>query len=217
MGIYVGFDPGGSGAFGWSVLSGEALPLRLVGHGIADHAQGVFEAAMSCAGPKINAVGIDAPLFWNPAGDREADRVVRRAIRERGCSSASGTVNAVNALRGACVIQGVLIAMLCQRRYGTEMRITEAHPKALLWLTGKASSECRTLDISLSDLSEYILGSRVEGANDHQRDAALGAVAAYYMLSRPMGWRDLYPLERNPITPLNPPPGYWMPLPPKSV
>lgn len=55
MGTYVGFDPGGSGKFGWAVLSGDAPPLRLVGRGIARHAKGAFEAAMECAGTKVNA------------------------------------------------------------------------------------------------------------------------------------------------------------------
>jgi hypothetical protein len=30
MGTFVGFDPGGAGAFGWAVLVGEELALTLV-------------------------------------------------------------------------------------------------------------------------------------------------------------------------------------------
>jgi hypothetical protein len=58
----------------------------------------------------------------------------------------------------------------------------------------------------MSDLGEYVEGSRVQGASDHERDASLGAVAAFAMESRLTGWRDLYAQEPAPITPLDPPP-----------
>jgi predicted nuclease with RNAse H fold len=210
MGIYVGFDPGGIGGFGWAVVSGETLPLRLVGRGIANHAQGAFKAAMDCAGSKVNAVGIDAPLFWNPAGDRHADQLVRNAITRLG--SPGGTVGAVNSLRGACLIQGILVAMMCQQKIDKRVSITESHPKALLWLIGKATRERRPSNIALSDLTDYVSGSGMQGASDHERDAVLGAFAAFAMESRRTGWQDLYTLEPNPVTPLDPPPGYWMPI-----
>lgn len=210
MGTYLGFDPGGSGKFGWAVVSGETFPLRLVGRGTAHHAQGAFKAATDCAGTKINAVGIDAPLFWNPAGDRRADQKVREAITRLGCPG--GTVSSVNSLRGACLIQGILVAMMCQRS-ANGAPITEAHPKALLWLAGKATSARPPVDVAMSDLGEYVVGSKLQGATDHERDAVLGAVAAFAMECRLTGWQDLYALEPHPITPLDPPLGYWMPLP----
>ncbi|MGD0903490.1 MAG: DUF429 domain-containing protein [Terracidiphilus sp.] len=213
MCTYVGLDPGGIGGFGWAILSGETLPLKLVGRGIADHAQGSYEAAVQCAGnAKINAVGIDAPLFWIPDGDRRADKTVRRAITHLGAHG--GTVGAVNALRGACLIQGIIAAMICQRRLPKGLSITEAHPKALLWLVGKATPAHRPGDVALIDLSEYIVGDKVQGANDHERDASLAAFTAFAMESQLSGWRDLYALEIGAITPLDPPPGYWMPLNP---
>jgi len=205
MGTYLGFDPGGLGAFGWAVLSGETFPLRLCGCGTVDHAQAAFEAATDCAGTTINAVGVDAPLFWNPAGDRRADHLLRKAITRLG--SPGGTVNSVNSLRGACLIQGILVAMIC-RNSGNGIPITEAHPKALLWLIGKPNP----VGVTMDDLEEYVLGSEVQGATEHERDAILGAVAAFAMDSRHLGWRDLYALEPDSITPLKPPPGYWMPV-----
>lgn len=212
MGTYVGFDPGGIGRFGWAVVSGETFPLRLVDRGIADHAQGAFEAALKCASTEVNAVGIDAPLFWNEAGDRCADRMVRNTIRQRGCLTAGGTVSAVNALRGACLIQGILVALKCQQKMTEKVLVTEAHPKALLWLLGETTRERHLNGITLSDLTDYVSGSGVQGASDHERDAALGAVAAFAAESRRAGWHDLYTLEPNPVTPLDPPPGYWMPI-----
>ena len=206
MGNYVGFDPGGCGAFGWAVLSGETLPLRLCGCGTADHAEAAYEAATQCEGATINAVGIDAPLFWNPAGDRRADQMLRKAITQRGGSG--GTVNSVNSLRGACLVQGMLVAMLCRQKSGGELPITEAHPKALLWLLGKGGPS----GVSMGDLGEYVRAEASHGNIEHERDAVLGAVAAFAMESRRTGWRDLYGLEPNSITPLNPPPEYWMPV-----
>ena len=210
MGIYVGFDPGGIGAFGWAVLSGKAFPLQLVGCGTADHAQSAFEAARRCAGDKFNAVGIDAPLFWNPAGDRYADQIVRTAITKLG--SRGGTVGSVNSLRGACLIQGILVAMMCQQMLDQGSHITEAHPKALLWLLGKATRTHRPDMIALNDLHDYFVMSGTQGANDHERDASLGAISAFAAQTRPSAWQDLFCLDPNPITPLDPSPGYWMPL-----
>jgi hypothetical protein len=210
MNTYVGFDPGGKGNFGWAIVSGKSYPLRVVGRGVADHAQGAFDAAMDCVGgTRINAVGIDAPLFWAPAGDRGADQLVRNAITQLG--SPGGTVSAVNSLRGACLIQGILVAMMCQQRAGNRIPITESHPKALLWQLGKATTEHHPAHVTLSDLTEYVVDDNVSEASEHERDATLGAIAAFAMESRFDEWRDLYSLEPNPITPLNPPPGYWMP------
>jgi hypothetical protein len=135
---------------------------------------------------------------------------VRSAITELG--SPSGTVGAVNSLRGACLIQGILVAMMCQQEPDRRIPITESHPKALLWLVRKATPERRPADVVLSNLNEYVVGNNLQGARDDERDAALGAVAAFAMVSRLGGWRDPYALESNPITPLRPPPGYWMPL-----
>jgi predicted nuclease with RNAse H fold len=210
MGTYLGFDPGGAGRFGWAILSGSGLPLCLVDRGVADHAEGAFTSAMNSAEWRFDAVGIDAPLFWRKDGDRRADQLVREAITQRGCHNA--TVQSVNSLPGACSIQGMLVALMCQRRDANAMPMTEAHPKALLWLLDKASIERHHDDIALVDLGDYVVGAGVQGASDHERDAVLGAVAAFAMASRLIGWRDLYAIETNAITPLSPAPGYWMPF-----
>jgi predicted nuclease with RNAse H fold len=163
---------------------------------------------MSRGGPKVNAVGIDAPLFWSPSGDRTADQIVRKAVTSLGCSG--GTVSSVNSLQGACLIQGMLVAMMCRQRFADGILITEAHPKALLWLLGKATSGLPPRGVMMGDLNEYVAGNIVEGASEHERDAVLGAIAVFAMESQRTGWQDLYSFDS--ITPLNPPPGYWMPL-----
>jgi predicted nuclease with RNAse H fold len=160
---------------------------------------------------EIDAVGIDAPLFWARAGDRAVDQELRNAIHQRGCPTPGGTVQSVNSLRGACLIQGMLVAMMCQEQIAHKFLITEAHPKALLWLLGKSTAGHGPNNIALTDLYGYI-GDRAHGATDHERDAVLGALTAFAMHSRQFGWRDIYGLEAKPITTLNPPPSYWMPM-----
>jgi hypothetical protein len=97
--------------------------------------------------------------------------------------SPSQTVNAVNSLRGACLIQGIVVAMMC-RKAVTRIPVTESRPKALLWLVDKASSKRPPVDVKIGDLGEYVVGSRVKEATEDERDAVLGAVAAFVMESR---------------------------------
>jgi hypothetical protein len=74
--IFLGFDPGGVRQFGWCVS--EAKPdarLRLLGSGVADHARGAVQAALTLVTDlnDVCAAGIDSPLYWPMKGDREAD------------------------------------------------------------------------------------------------------------------------------------------------
>ena len=210
MDAFLGFDPGGAGAFGWCVLSGAQLPLQLVKRGVANHATQVVDDVLSAVGAnQIRAAGIDAPLFWQPKGDRNADQIVRNKVVAMGCNG--GTVNAVNSMRGACLIQGMMTAMILRKQM-PKMPITESHPKALLWLLNIAAGGNPTSAIALASLGQLFVGD-VSGASDHERDAALGAFTAFAMTTALPGWQDLYPKEPKVISPLDPPPGYWLPVP----
>jgi len=210
MDVYLGFDPGGAGAFGWCVLAGDQLPLQILKRGVANHATQAVYDALTVVGPaNLRSAGIDAPLFWQPKGDRNADQVVRNRIVQLG--SNGGTVNAVNSMRGACLIQGMMVAMLL-RKARSELAITESHPKALLWLLSIATRGNPTSAVALANLGHLVVGE-VIGASDHERDAALGAFTAFAMTAGLSGWRNLYPQESHALSPLNPPPGYWLPLP----
>lgn len=207
-----GFDPGGSGQFGWCVA--EVVPeahiaLRATGvaHG-ASHAVEQVLAALPVAST-LSAVGIDSPLYWSATGDRVADALVRRSIRALGCATAGGTVQHVNSLRGACLVQGVLTAHLLYDAV-PGVRITESHPKALLWLMGIASPRRLPAAVGLTDLGDHIAfaGSL---DSEHERDAALGALAATALLLARDGWRDLRLDEPEAFLPV-PDVGYWMPL-----
>jgi len=210
MGVFLGFDPGGAGAFGWCVLDGNALPLNLRARGIANHAHDALNGALQAAGNNaIDAVGIDAPLFWRSDGDRQVDQVTRTQIV--GLGSPGGTVNHVNSMRGACLIQGVAVGLLTRQLVRPDVPISEAHPKAMLWLLGVASPANPPENISLADLPGYFVGN-VQGASDHERDAAVGALSAFAMVNQLQNWHDLFQHEVNPLLPLQQPLGYWMPV-----
>src|ERR1700747_2213273 len=122
MARFLGLDPGGRSssakrkageAFGWALLRGEDLPLKVVKTGTVNDAKGavgVFTNLIQEDQDPLLSVGIDAPLFWQPEGGRAVDRRIRDRIRGYGSSSA--TVNDVNSMPGACLIQGMMTAML---------------------------------------------------------------------------------------------------------
>jgi len=193
MEYLLGLDPGGNGNFGWCVvLDASDLPRSAVASGLSNNADLAVSAALSVipADGHIRAVGIDAPLFWSRSGSRNADLTVRAAIREAGAPHATGTVQDVNSLRGACLVQGMLAGLKLRELY-PKLPITEAHPKALRWLLPEVA------DITAS--------------SEHERDALLSAIAAWATARKPSGWLDLFLVECNSYTPLAQPLHYFMP------
>ena len=163
MGYFLGLDPGGEGAIGWCMLESTTNqpPLRLVARGIADHADGAVAASLYAIGTgTLKAAGIDSPLFWRPDGDRVVDQCLRKHIVRMGAHSA--TVNAVNSMQGACLIQGMMAAMLLRVKY-PQLRITESHPKALLWLLNSSNPNPPPQPIALSNLDTLIQGNVAGG------------------------------------------------------
>ena len=206
-----GLDPGGDGRFGWCIVSGPELPLEVVRAGCAAHAAAAVESLLDALGPSahLHGAGIDSPLFWTPSGNRRVDTLVREAIKRAGARNAGGTVQHVNSLRGACLTQGVVAAHLLRRKF-PNLPISEAHPKALLWLTNVASADRRAASVTMTHLAGFIAGG-VEGLSEHERDAALGAVGAWAMVQRPHGWRNIAHEESDAFAPV-PPVEYWMPV-----
>jgi hypothetical protein len=142
----------------------------------AGHAAGAITAALRNAGDfgSVQAAGIDSPLFWVTDGDRMADKSIRCALKRLGASNVSGTVSHVNSLRGACLCQGIMTAHLLRREL-PDIRITESHPKALLWLLHVARGERPIAKVGIGHLSDLI-ESESQRLSDHERDAALGGV-----------------------------------------
>ena len=146
-GFILGFDPGGKHRFGWSVCStidGNLLPSAKTGLACdAWDALNKVKKAVGSSGfpgnPKVLAAGIDAPMFWSRRGNRTVDDCLRQTLRDNQfpTSKLGGTVQEVNSLRGACLVQGMLLGRYLRETW--DLQITEAHPKALkhlLWHSG---------------------------------------------------------------------------------
>lgn len=206
MNIFLGFDPGGINNFGWCVCE-DANDLSIITvrtHGIASHAAEAVNNALAALDGEDNivGVGIDAPMFWRADGDRLVDIIVRNAIQQIGAAAPAGTVQSVNSLRGACVIQGIITGVLLRKRF-PDVQITESHPKAMLWLLDHANAPNPVL-------SPFLGQEQFE--EEHVRDAALGALCAWAMINEPQGWQNLFPHEHDPILPVSGTISYWMPL-----
>jgi hypothetical protein len=211
MDIYLGFDPGGENRFGWAVCSSNDGELKVICTGIADHAKGAVAAAVSKIpeNGNVNGVGIDAPLFWITNGGRRVDEVVRDAINQLGAPYPGGTVQQVNSLRGACLVQGVLVGKLLRDLFPS-LVITESHPKALLYLLGIAHRQRNPNEVAIKYLSELVISENVN-LLEHERDAVLGALSSWAGYEKHQGWRDLFKEEVNPVVPFNFRVSYWMP------
>jgi hypothetical protein len=213
--MLLGFDPGGEGGFGWCILEdADEPPLPVVATGVSDHAE-VALASLRRHLPRdadVQGAGIDAPMFWVPAGDRLADRTVRAEVQARGARSPGGTVQAVNCLRGACLAQGIMVALLLRRRWPA-LPITEAHPKAFLWTVGLATPATHTSAVTLQSLWQQFSCPSAAETVEHERDAAIAGFFAWAMVHRMVGWRDLLPGEREAYLPIEQPLSYWYPFP----
>jgi predicted nuclease with RNAse H fold len=159
---WFGADPGGAENFGVAILREDGTYVT----GCVSCADDAVDWVREHGRP--NGVGIDCPLWWSSgrSGGRKADQW----LRDRGISP--GTVQEANSLRGATLVQGVMLAVRLRERY-PRLLITEAHPKAVL----------RFLHLPL-DLEKWDEVGRhfdLEGnvpPSEHERDAVLAAVAA---------------------------------------
>jgi len=158
-GVWIGADPGGKGHFGIAILypDGHSQTWRV---NCAEEAVGKIETQLRLT-PK--GAGVDAPLWWSsgPSGDRKVDDWLRTTFGLSG-----GRVQAVNSLRGAVLIQGVLFAKLLRKKY-PKIGVTETHPKALL----------KALRLGKVSFAENF-GVTFDGKSQHERDAVVSAVAA---------------------------------------
>jgi predicted nuclease with RNAse H fold len=75
------------------------------------------------------AMGIDSPLWWSSlkGGERQVDVLLRKKYRD----SIGQSVQSLNSLPGAVLVQGMMLA--CEsRKHWKDLKITETHPRALL-------------------------------------------------------------------------------------
>ena len=212
-GLILGFDPGGKdkgkGKFGWSICSTDNGNLQPpLETGLATNARNALLQVQQALGRysphgdvPVLAAGVDAPMFWSDNGSRTVDDVLRKALRDKQFPTPGGTVQQVNSLRGACLVQGMLVGKYLHETW--VLPITEAHPGAMEYLLRYSDQH------KVTRMVEHVTAGI---ANGDQRDATLAAVVAWGMLHQPPGWRDLYPLERHPVQPFDTPVSYWMPI-----
>ena len=101
------------------------------------------------------------------------------------------------------------MALLLRRKF-PDIQITEAHPKALLWMLGLANSQRGAEEVSVADLKGLVTCDA--SACEHERDAVLGAVAAFAMSDRLPPWRDLVADEQGKAILVAGEVAYWFPL-----
>jgi hypothetical protein len=168
---WFGADPGGANAFGVTLLRANGS----FESGVVSCADGAMKWLYERA-ETILAAGIDAPLWWSSGknGERNADLSVRGRLHEVGAKEVGGTVQSPNSLRGAVLIQGVLLATALRRQW-RELPITEAHPKALLKEMWPQALKGASLWDEIARC--YGLGG-AQLDSEHERDALLAAVAA---------------------------------------
>ena len=208
-GIVLGFDPGGKTkkSFGWSVCQtdgGSLLPPSMTG--LASDAVDVIGKvrmameSLGLSGVKVLAAGIDAPMFWGREGNRQIESIIRGELKKKGFPPhmLGGSVQEVNSLQGACLVQGLVLANRLYEMH--KPKITETHPKALIYLLKELKQD--------GAMNQLI----AETETEHERDAVVSAYAAWAMLNGFGGWRDLYLDEPDPFLPLGTPVSYWMPI-----
>ena len=220
-GLILGFDPGGrtgEGSFGWSVCrsfedSADGDSLQRLCTGIAHdawealcHVKEAIRTRGLQGSLQVRAAGIDSPMYWVKQGERRADNRVREELTQakKRCQFTArlARVMPVNILMGACLVQGVMLGKYLREEW-PDLKITEAHPKAL-WQLLKSHGE--QYDIGMvKRLKKGIAG--------HERDATLSAVAAWAMVGERSGWWNLYEDECCPIQPFDTCVSYWMPIP----
>jgi hypothetical protein len=153
---WYGADPGGIKRFGVAALEDDGSFNTWL-------CSSVDEALTKIVQP--TGVGIDCPLWWSSGagGGRFADGWLRETY-----SISSGTIQSANSLKGAVIIQGIMLAMMLRKSY-PKVSITESHPKALLSALGLRDWKAISDRFGLDGPSP---------SAEHERDALIGAVAA---------------------------------------
>jgi hypothetical protein len=114
------------------------------------------------------AIGIDCPLWWSAwkSAERQVDVLLRRKYRDR----IGQSVQSINSLRGAALVQGIMLGYAVRARF-PDVHITETHPKALL----------KAMHLSRATWSEIANTFKLEGSQPEtpdQLDALLSAAVA---------------------------------------
>lgn len=169
--IWIGADPGGIGNFGAAILFEDSSYCCKDVNSVSEFIAFIEEQpCFRNKGQVPNAIGIDAPLWWSTrvAGARDADIWIRQNY------NVGNSVSSINSLRGAALIQGVVLALELRRQF-PGLAVTETHPKALL----KAMYENHPIPEN-NFFNRYPVRGEAgaEWKTEHQRDALISAICA---------------------------------------
>jgi hypothetical protein len=116
-----------------------------------------------------------------------------------------GRVLATNSLRGAQIVQGVLLVRHLGETW--DLKITESHPKVLEHLLAKTKQNRM--------VQRLTMGLSSAPGPDDERDATLSAVSAWAAIRKRSSpnWQNLYDLDDGLFNPSGIPVSYWMPIP----
>lgn len=212
--IFLGFDPGGDRAFGWSVCRENSGQINEIESGVASDAERAFKHSRAALPDnyQVVAVGIDAPILWQRTGrTRRIDTLIRDKVKVANQLDGNerATVFEIGSARGALLIGGGRLGEYSYKVFHAP--VTETHPKAL---------RCLLRQFCVCNGFPHVL-NKTANESDHQWDARTSAYAAWAMHQclngRGLaGWNDLYRKEPNlelrfsiPRNHLH----YWMPIP----
>ena len=217
--LFLGFDTGGEGNFGWSICREVDVQLQLQQTGLANNAWDALNRVIDSiairhyqGNLRVLAAGIDAPLFWTRTGTRAVEPIIRQALRDAGFPPGrlGGSPQAINSLPGSVVVQGPLLVRHLRDAW-PQLTITECYPTALEYLLAN-SGQHQGEHAIVTHLMQALPNNDPGG---HQRDATLSAVSAWAAIHQDLiNWQNLYLRENCPINPFDIPVSYWMPIPP---
>ena len=184
----------------WLREQGDSLLLEGSEGSSSDAA--LFTLARELAARDQVAVGLDAPLSYNPGGgDRPADASLRRRIVAAGL--ATGSVMAPTMTRMAYLaLRGVVVARGFEAMAGARLRIVEVHPHATMVLRGAPAEAVRGLKRSREarrKLRDWLRDQGLRGLGGfrnptaHTLDAAAAALAAWRWSRASPAW--IWPAE----------------------
>ena len=188
----------------------EELRLEQTAAGIGDGAILEIVSGLSAAGNI--AVGLDAPLSYNPGGgDRPGDQALRTALHQAGLASGSVmtptmTRMAYLTLRGMAVARGLELAVgkkASAEKTRIELAIAEVHPAGALILRGAPLQAVRDLKSDPAGRQVLLAWLEAQGlrgtasltdADDHLVAACAAALGVW-------GWMQGRPAWNHPAQP----------------
>lgn len=157
---------------------------------------GADDSAILCLADRLSsrgtfAVGLDAPLSYNPGGgDRPADRELRRTLVSAGLKS--GTIMPPTMTRMAYLsLRGISVARMLSTSF-QDVFVAEVHPAGAMALRGAPVEDVRNLktdENARQRLLQWITGLGIRGVDKAKRPsdhyvAACAAVLGIWQLAR---------------------------------